>query len=86
MFLNYRQNDDLKIGVKYFDFYKKIREMDVDKNEYTTDADGKLFTSIFKLVLFTILFNKKKRTVYYARAFGILNAMLGKKSFYRSED
>ncbi len=44
---------------------------------------GKLFRSIFKMVLFTILFNKKKRTMYYARTFGIINAMLGKKSWYR---
>ena len=44
---------------------------------------GKLFRSIFNMVLFTILFNKKKRTIYYARAFGIINAMLGKKSWYR---
>jgi GT2 family glycosyltransferase len=44
---------------------------------------GKLFRSIFNMVLFTILFNKKKRTVYYARTFGIINAMLGKKSWYR---
>ncbi|HJO77471.1 MAG TPA: hypothetical protein QF874_02370, partial [Pelagibacteraceae bacterium] len=44
---------------------------------------GKLFRSIFNMILFTILFNKKKRTIYYARTFGIINAMLGKKSWYR---
>ena len=44
---------------------------------------GKLFRSIFNMFLFTILFNKKKRTIYYARTFGIINAMLGKKSWYR---
>ena len=44
---------------------------------------GKLSRSIFNMVLFTILFNKKKRTIYYARTFGIINAMLGKKSWYR---
>ena len=44
---------------------------------------GKLFRSIFNMILFTILFDKKKKTVYYAKAFGLLNAMLGKKSWYR---
>ena len=44
---------------------------------------GKLFRSIFNMILFTILFNKTKRTIYYARTFGIINAMLGKKSWYR---
>ena len=44
---------------------------------------GKLFRSIFNMILFTILFNKEKRTIYYARTFGILNAMLGRKSWYR---
>ena len=44
---------------------------------------GKLFRSIFNMILFTILFDKKKKTIYYAKAFGLLNAMLGKKSWYR---
>ena len=46
---------------------------------------GKLFRSIFNTLLFIILFNKKKRNVYYARALGIINGMLGKKSWYRIE-
>jgi len=44
---------------------------------------GKLFRSLFKMILFTILFNRFKRTVYYARFFGIINSMLGRKSWYR---
>ena len=44
---------------------------------------GKFFRSIFNMILFTILFDKKKRTIYYGRTFGLLNAMLGKKSWYR---
>ena len=44
---------------------------------------GKLFRSIFNLILSIILFNKKKVMIYYARTFGILNAILGKKSSYR---
>ena len=46
---------------------------------------GKLFRSIFNTLLFIILFNKKRRNVYYARALGIINGMLGKKSWYRIE-
>ena len=44
---------------------------------------GKLIRSILSMIMLTILFNKKKRTIYFARTFGILNAMLGKKSWYR---
>ena len=44
---------------------------------------GKLFRSIFKMILFSILLNKKKRIIYFARALGIISAMLGKKSSYR---
>ena len=44
---------------------------------------GKLFRSIFNLFLYTILFNTKKRKIYFARTSGTLNAMLGKKSWYR---
>ena len=46
---------------------------------------GKFFRSILNILLFTILFNKKQRTIYIARAFGIINAMLGKKSWYRDK-
>jgi GT2 family glycosyltransferase len=44
---------------------------------------GNLFRSIFNLFLYTILFNTKNRKIYSARALGLLNAMLGKKSWYR---
>jgi GT2 family glycosyltransferase len=44
---------------------------------------GKLFRSIFNLFLYTILFNTKNRKIYSARTSGLLNAMLGKKSWYR---
>ena len=44
---------------------------------------GKLFRSIFNLFLYTILFNTKNRKIYSAKASGLLNAMLGKKSWYR---
>ncbi len=42
-----------------------------------------LIRSLFKLILFTIIFNKKKRTNYCYRFLGLLNSMIGKKSSYR---
>ena len=44
---------------------------------------GKLFRSIFNLFLYTILFNIKNRKINSAKTSGLLNAMLGKKSWYR---
>ena len=44
---------------------------------------GKLFRSLFNVFLYTILFNTKNRKIYSARTLGLLNAMLGKKSWYR---
>ena len=44
---------------------------------------GKLIRSLFKLILFTIIFNKKKRTNYFYRFLGLLNSMMGKKSLFR---
>ena len=43
----------------------------------------KFFNSVFNLFLYTILFNVEKRKIYYAKTSGTLNAMLGKKSWYR---
>jgi len=47
---------------------------------------GKLIRSLFKLILFTIIFNKKKRINYLYRFLGLLNSMIGKKSFFRIND
>ena len=44
---------------------------------------GKLIRSLFKLIFFTIIFNRKKRTNYLYRFLGLLNSMIGKKSFFR---
>ncbi len=44
---------------------------------------GKFFKSFFKAIYFSIFYNKKKQTAYFARFYGILSAILGKKSFYR---
>ena len=43
-------------------------------------------SSIIKILIFTILFNKKKRKIYQFRFSGILNSMIGKTSWYRIKD
>ena len=44
------------------------------------------FSSILKILIFTILFNKKKRKIYQFRFSGILNSLTGKTSWYRIKD
>ena len=44
---------------------------------------GKLIRAFFKMIIFTLIYNKKKQTMYYARFTGLLSAMIGKKSYYR---
>ena len=44
---------------------------------------GKFIKSFFKMIFFSILYNKKKQTMYFARYSGLLNAFMGKKSWYR---
>ena len=44
---------------------------------------GKLVRSFFKMIIYTINYDKKKQTMYYARFLGIINSMIGRKSWYR---
>ena len=44
---------------------------------------GRFVKSFFKMIFFTIVYDKKKQTMYYARFSGLLNAFIGKKSWYR---
>jgi len=44
------------------------------------------FSSIIKILIFTLLFNKKKRKIYQFRFSGILNSITGKTSWYRIKD
>ncbi len=44
---------------------------------------GKFVKSIIKTILFSILYNQKKQTMYFARFYGLLCSFLGIKSFYR---
>jgi GT2 family glycosyltransferase len=44
---------------------------------------GKFFKFFFKMIFFTLIFNKKNQMIYYGRCSGIFNSMIGKKSWYR---
>ena len=43
----------------------------------------KLFSSFFKSIFYAIIFNKKTRNIYFHRLSGIINSILGKKSWHR---
>ena len=43
----------------------------------------KFISAIFKVIIYSILINKKKRDIYYCRLSGIFNSILGKRSWYR---
>ena len=47
---------------------------------------GKFIRSFFKMLFFTLTFNKKQKINYLYRFLGLLNSMIGKKSHYRIED
>ena len=42
-----------------------------------------LFTSLFKTFFYQIIFNTQKRDIYFCRLSGIINSIIGKKSWYR---
>ena len=46
-------------------------------------AFPKLFSSISKFVIFSIIKNKDKKEIYYQRFSGLINAIMGKNSWYR---
>ena len=43
----------------------------------------KLLSSIIKTTFYFLIFNKKKRDIYFCRLSGIFNSIIGKKSWYR---
>ena len=43
----------------------------------------KIFSSLIKIVFYQIIFNKEKRNIFVCRLNGIINSILGKKSWYR---
>ncbi len=46
-------------------------------------VSGKLFSSFYKMIFFTLIFKKKEKKIYYQRFSGLMNSILGKKSWYR---
>ena len=43
----------------------------------------KFFSALFKVILYSIFFNKDKKKIYYQRLSGLFNSIIGKKSWYR---
>ena len=43
----------------------------------------KFFSSLIKMIFFTIIFESKKRKIYFQRFSGLFNSIIGKKSWYR---
>ena len=43
----------------------------------------KLVSSIFKILFYSLIFDKKKKDIYYQRYSGLINSILGKDSWYR---
>ena len=43
----------------------------------------KLISSIFRVLLYTLLMNKKKKAIYYHRYSGLINAIIGRSSWHR---
>ena len=44
---------------------------------------GKLIRSFFKIIYYTLILNKKKKSKYIIRLSGLYNSIIGKKSWYR---
>ena len=43
----------------------------------------KLISAIFKIIFYSIFTNKNKKNIYYYRYLGLINAIIGKNSWYR---
>ena len=43
----------------------------------------KLSSAVFKIVFYSLLLNKEKKEIYYHRYLGLINAIMGKSSWYR---
>ena len=46
-------------------------------------ASGKLCSSLIKLIFYYLIFNKTKQKIYFQRFSGLINSILGRKSWYR---
>ena len=43
----------------------------------------KLCSAVFKIIFYSLLSNKEKKDIYYHRYSGLINAIMGKSSWYR---
>ena len=43
----------------------------------------KLISALFKILFYSIIFKKNKKNIYYQRASGLINSIIGNKSWYR---
>ena len=43
----------------------------------------KFLSSVIKTIFYFLTFNNEKRVIYFCRLSGILNSIIGKKSWYR---
>jgi len=43
----------------------------------------KLISAIIKILIYTLILNKEKKKIYYQRLSGLINAIMGKNSWYR---
>ena len=43
----------------------------------------KLISAIFKIMFYSVILNKNKKKIYYQRYSGLMNAIIGKSSWYR---
>ena len=43
----------------------------------------KLISAVYKFIIYTLIQNKEKRDIYYQRYSGLINAIMGKDSWYR---
>ena len=43
----------------------------------------KLISAVIKIIIYSLIFNKEKKEIYYQRVSGLYNAIIGKNSWYR---
>ncbi len=44
---------------------------------------SKLLSSVLKIIFYILIFNKKKKLIYFQRLSGLINSIIGKNSWYR---
>ena len=49
-------------------------------------VSGNFISSILKYLFYSLAFNKNKKKIYFQRFSGLINSILGKKSWYRIKD